>query len=158
MSEGGIDYSQLRLIKILDERQESKNSFIVLSYNLMAQHHIWSDALPPCSNRPNGILKWSYRRVHLSSEILSYSFDIGAFQEMFKWNEYFRGWFRKNGYEERFIEKGQDGCAVVWRGDRFEVEYTEEVRFEGEMPSKEAHANVALIVKLRDKESGEESW
>lgn len=154
MSEGSVDYGQLRLIKILDDKQESNHSFTVLSYNLMAQHHIWSNALPPCSIRPNGILKWSYRRVHLSSEILSYSFDIGAFQEMFKWNEYFKEWFRRNGYEERFIEKGQDGCAIVWKKDRFEVEHTEEMRFEAEMPNKEAQANVALIVKLRDKVSG----
>lgn len=154
MSEGNVDYRRLRLIRILDGKQESRNSFIVLSYNVMAQHHIWSDVLPPCPIRPNGILKWSYRRMRLSSEIMSYSFDIGAFQEMFKWNEYFREWFDRNGFEGRFIEKGQDGCAVVWRRNRFEAECVEEMRFEAEMPTKEAHANVALIVRLRDKELG----
>ena len=150
-----IDYRQLRVIKILDAKQESTKRFTVLSYNVMAQHHIWPDALPPCPNRPGGIMRWAYRRLHLSAEILSYSFDIGAFQEMFKWDEYFREWFHKNGFEGAFIEKGHDGCAIVWRRDRFEEGCArEEMRFEEEMPSKEVHANVALIVKLWDKEAG----
>ena len=154
MSGTNIDYDKLRVIKILDDKQESSKRFTVLSYNIMAQHHIWPDALPPCPNRPDGILKWSHRRAHLTTEILSYSCDIGAFQEMFKWREYFEGWFVGNGYDTGFVEKGQDGCAIVWKRDRFEEERREEVRFEGEMPSKEVHANVALIIKLRDKEAG----
>ncbi len=58
----------------------------VLTYNLLAQHHIWNDIYPYCKS---GVLKWPYRRTQLMTELRAYGFaDFMAFQECSKWQEF----------------------------------------------------------------------
>ena len=64
----------------------------VLSYNLLAQHHIWNDIYPYC--KP-GVLKWPWRRSNLLAELEAYGeCHLMAFQECSKWKEFWEPVFR----------------------------------------------------------------
>ena len=201
-------YRSLRPLRVLPKHTNADGSrgVKVLSYNLMAQHHIWSSdsntaaLLPgqPTLDVPLGISRWNYRKRCFTAELASMSFDIGCFQEMFKWEEFFCQWFSCSStltsdsklfhdgnsstlpclqcaYEGKFVPKGMDGCAVVWKRDRFDLVSYEAITFDAVLAALRAYlersprntplahkkgtkytlkANVAQVVVLHDKYSG----
>lgn len=155
-------YRALRPLKILPlsdnaDAQELRTALTVMSYNVLAQHHIWADSFPHCHTRPPHVFRWTHRRACLTEELRAYDADICGLQEAFKWHEYFAGWFDAHGYSGRFVEKrgGADGCALTWRRSRFELLSYDEFDYEQAMREEgldgDVKPNVGQIAVLCDR-------
>ena len=126
-----IQYLRARPLRIFPLDPTIEHEFSIMSYNLMAQQHVSSepDSLAP---RPPGILKWSYRKQVLASELDTNSPDVACFQEMFNWKLFFEEFLSARGYKHRYIEKkpcGFDGCAIAWKAGLFELESYDEFEY-----------------------------
>lgn len=120
-------YRKLRPLQIIPVRcsdssatqpaQTTQTTLSVLSYNLLAQHHIWSDTYPYCT--APGVLKWPYRREHLLAELEAYGpTDLMAFQEVGNFEQLWEG---RLGPQVLFAprEDGKDGLCLVFNPARY---------------------------------------
>ncbi|XP_027147983.1 carbon catabolite repressor protein 4 homolog 1-like isoform X1 [Coffea eugenioides] len=155
-----------------------KESFRVLSYNILADLYTVSGAYTHC---PNWALTWEYRRRNLLNEILSYDADILCLQEVQSdhFKNFFEPEFAKLGYSAIYKRKTKevysaneyviDGCATFFRHDRFKIVIKYEVEYDKMAlpvievlePDKRNNGlfrlmkdNVALVVILEEKDNG----
>ncbi|GLT65963.1 hypothetical protein SLA2020_383590 [Shorea laevis] len=119
-------------------------AFSVLSYNILAD--ILAKNHRSC---PTWALEWEYRKQKLLKEINEYDADIICLQEVQQnhYKDFFEPELRSHGYSALYKRKTNinelytaegyiyEGCAIFYRGDKFEV------------TMKEEH-NVAIVVVL----------
>ncbi|RAL48702.1 hypothetical protein DM860_001022 [Cuscuta australis] len=129
ISVGGVD---------LDGRISSAESFTVLSYNILSDAYTNGDMYKYC---PSWALSWTYRRQNLLREIVGYRPDIVCLQEVqsHHFEDFFCPELEKHGYEAIFKGKTAeafsgnvntiDGCATLFRRDRFSHVKQYEVEF-----------------------------
>lgn len=163
-------------------RDLSKRSFTILSYNTLCQHY----ATPKMYRyTPSWALSWDYRRNKLTEQILSYMSDIICLQEVEAktFEEYWAPLMQKNGYSGIFHAKTRaktmqskdskkvDGCCVFYKDSEFKVSYKDAADFSGIwMKHKKFQRtedylnramnkdNVAIYMKLQHIKSGESVW
>lgn len=123
----------------------------VLSYNLLAQHHINNEVYPYCVN---GVLRASYRIGHLSAELKAYEpFDLAAFQEVFSFEETWKTQWKTQEQGVVYAQKegGRDGLCICYNSRRFKVVSEEILSFAPLMTALEgAIPNIAQIILLHE--------
>lgn len=139
-------YRQLRPTKILDV---SDGTFTVLSYNLLAQHHIWPDSLPYSPTRPKGCLRLHARMARLKDELLAYLPDVGGLQEVSAYKSSLQPLLQSLGYSSFFQEKGQDGLVVFYRTSQFTCLSYEFIQLPIPADQSDSIPNIAQFIKLK---------
>ncbi|GKV09304.1 hypothetical protein SLEP1_g20826 [Rubroshorea leprosula] len=147
-------------------------AFSVLSYNILADIHAKNHL---CC--PTWALEWEYRQQKLLKEINEYGADIICLQEVQEnhYKDFFEPKLRNHGYSALYKRKTNtnelysaegyiyEGCAIFYRGDKFELTMKEEVEFDKNAPIEALERpeqgqdggipllkhNVALVVVLR---------
>lgn len=130
-----------------DER--SLQSFTVLTYNILAQDHIYRTAYPYCGKHT---LKWNQRKSRLAAELEAYDADIVCFQEMDRFHSYFQPLLFRRGYDTRYyLRNGPDSNVnlVGWKQDKFRLVGEKKISFEGTTLGMGSVPNVAQIVALQ---------
>ena len=138
----------------------------LVSYNMLAQHLIRREMFSYCSKQS---LRLAHRRQQLTAELLSYSADILALQEVDVdlYHQHYESVLASYGYDGRFgtaDDKGH-GCALFYKRDVFDVVDYELVQYadiaseyEDESTQREMNkANVAQIVALKLKQQPDAS-
>jgi len=129
--------------------------FTFVSYNILSQSclednkHLY-DASPP------EVLEWDHRKHNLLKEIMHFKADIITLQEVnqnvyddfFKPNMEMQGY--KGVYKRRTGEEKQDGCAIFYHAEKFELKKTLPVDFNRGVEILDRD-NVALLVMLQPK-------
>lgn len=112
--------------KTIDTPLASSNtSFTLMSYNILAQHHI--DSQPSLYHNHNrDALQWAHRFDRLKQEITDISPDILCLQEVQQnhLNE-IEAHFNVLGYDTSLFKKRTglqvDGCAIFFKKDLFDL-------------------------------------
>jgi len=144
----------------VDEQAKSKGStrafrFTFVSYNILSQSclednkHLY-DASPP------EVLEWDHRKHNLLKEIMHFKADIISLQEVnqnvyddfFKPNMEMQGY--KGVYKRRTGEEKQDGCAIFYHAEKFELKKTLPIDFNRGVEILDRN-NVALLIMLQPK-------
>lgn len=129
--------------------EERREAFTVLTYNILAQDHIYRTAYPYSGKNT---LKWSQRRGRLATELEAYGADIVCFQEMDRLQNYFQPLLDRLGYEVcYYLRNGPESNAnlVGWKRSRFRLVAERKVSFEGSTLGMGSIPNVAQIVALQ---------
>ncbi|CAK8679031.1 CCR4-NOT transcription complex subunit 6-like [Clavelina lepadiformis] len=112
------------------ERTQPMAIFSVMSYNVLCDKYATRQLYGYC---PPWALNWEYRRKTIMREILYYSADIVALQEVetCEYHSLFVPEMKLNGYEGIFNPKSRakhmgeddkqhvDGCAIFWKVSKF---------------------------------------
>uniref|UniRef100_A0A7S2X3A0 Carbon catabolite repressor protein n=1 Tax=Chloropicon roscoffensis TaxID=1461544 RepID=A0A7S2X3A0_9CHLO len=112
--------------------------FTLLTYNVLSDIYANPDMYTNC---PRWALKWSYRRMNLVNEIVSYRPDIFCLQEVQSdhYENFFKPEMSKYGYDSVYKKKTSevyaggnmviDGCGTFYRRDRFSIIKKYDVEF-----------------------------
>lgn len=104
--------------------------FTFLTYNILSQNHIHRSCYPYCDSAS---LKWYQRRELLTEELLSYNSDICCFQEMDRWENFWKLFLQeKMSYDVLATERIKNGCqgensapadvnCIAWKKDKFKL-------------------------------------
>lgn len=123
---------------VLTRSSVAKGRFTVLTYNLLADLYATPEQHGQC---PAWALSWSYRRVNLLKELLSYDADIMCLQEVQSnhFSDFLMPELSKAGYTAIYKKKTAelytrnsyaiDGCATFFRKDKFTLVKKYEVEF-----------------------------
>ncbi|XP_055343222.1 LOW QUALITY PROTEIN: CCR4-NOT transcription complex subunit 6-like [Paramacrobiotus metropolitanus] len=112
----------------------------VMSYNILADQYASKKMYSYC---PAWALAWSYRKEKIREDIELHAPDVACLQEvaMGEFYQYFLDTLRMQGYNGIFSPKSRantmdtknrqsvDGCAVIFRNDRFELVHQHLVEF-----------------------------
>lgn len=115
-----------------EKEQEGKESFTVLSYNILCQHYATAKMY---SYTPSWALNWEFRRESLKQQIIDTNADIICLQEVEtqSFEEYwlkvmadagYRGMFHAKYRARRMNEKDAkkvDGCATFYKYSKFSL-------------------------------------
>lgn len=150
-------YRKLRPLQILTEEITAHNStdstlnfsLTVLTYNLLAQHHINSLVYPYCSP---GVLRSFYRRTRLIAELTAYApFDIAAFQEVGQYETFWREELERDDKLKGIFaakEGGKDGLCILYNTQKYKLIIEEVISFAPLMTALEAVPNIAQLIVL----------
>lgn len=144
----------------VEEQAKGKGSprafrFTFISYNILSQSclednkHLY-DASPP------EVLEWDHRKHNLLKEIMHFKADIIALQEVNQnfYDEFFKPNMEMQGYKgvykRRTGEEKQDGCAIFYHAEKFELKKTLPVDFNRGVEILDRD-NVALLIMLQPK-------
>lgn len=112
--------------------------FTMLTYNVLSDIYANPEMYTNC---PRWGLAWSYRRLNLINEIVSYRPDIVCLQEVQSdhYENYFKPEMQKHGYDSVYKKKTSevytggtmviDGCGTFFRRDRFSIIKKYDVEF-----------------------------
>lgn len=112
--------------------------FTLLTYNVLSDIYANPEMYTNC---PKWGLKWSYRRMNLINEIVSYRPDIVCLQEVQSdhYENFFKPEMSKYGYDSVYKKKTSevyaggnmviDGCGTFFRRDRFSIIKKYDVEF-----------------------------
>ncbi|PJF16860.1 hypothetical protein PSACC_03335 [Paramicrosporidium saccamoebae] len=124
-------------------------SLTVLTYNILAQDHIYRDSYPYCAK---DTLKWKQRKILLSTELAAYDADIMCFQEMDRFHDHFQPLLSRLGYDTRYYMRNgpkSDVNCVCWKRNCFTLVESRQVSFEGTTAGLGAVPNVAQFCALQ---------
>lgn len=115
-----------------------KGKFTLLTYNVLADLYATVEQFPEC---PPWSLGWSYRRVNLLKELLTYDADILCLQEVQSnhFQDFLAPELQRAGYTAVYKKKTAemytrnayaiDGCATFFKKDKFALVKKYEVEF-----------------------------
>lgn len=108
-----------------DLSHSSIPSFTLMSYNILAQHHIDSQPSLYHGHDPES-LRWSHRFDAIKNEIEQIKPDILCLQEVQQNQlQQINEWFNGLGYDTSLYKKRTglqvDGCAIYFRRDLFDL-------------------------------------
>jgi len=144
----------------VEEQAKGKGSprafrFTFVSYNILSQSclednkHLY-DASPP------EVLEWDHRKHNLLKEIMHFKADIISLQEVNQnvYDEFFKPNMEMQGYKgvykRRTGEEKQDGCAIFYHAEKFELKKTLPVDFNRGVEILDRD-NIALLIMLQPK-------
>lgn len=144
----------------VEEQAKGKGStrafrFTFVSYNILSQS-ILEDNKDLYDASPPEVLEWDHRKHNLLKEIMHFKADIvslqevnqNVYEEFFKPNMEMQGY--KGVYKRRTGEEKEDGCAIFYHGDKFELKKTLPVDFNRGVDILDRD-NVALLIMLQPK-------
>jgi len=144
----------------VEEQAKGKGSprafrFTFVSYNTLSQS-ILEDNKSIYDASPPEVLEWDHRKHNLLKEIMHFKADIIALQEVnqnvyeefFKPNMEMQGY--KSVYKRRTGEEKEDGCAIFYHAEKFELKKTLPVDFNRGVEILDRD-NVGLLVMLQPK-------
>jgi len=111
--------------------------FRAVTYNILADIYATQQIFPYC---PRWALSWRYRRVQLLRELEQYDADVLCLQEVQQdhFQQFLMPALARLGYEGVFKSKTRealgpvgkiDGCAILYRRDKFTLIETHEIEF-----------------------------
>ncbi|XP_041943963.1 nocturnin isoform X1 [Alosa sapidissima] len=114
-----------------DGRDRRQQPIRVMQWNILAQ--ALGEGMDNFVRCPLEALKWNERKYLILEEILNYQPDVLCLQEVDHYFDTFRPVLARLGYQSSFCPKpwspcldvvnnnGPDGCALFFRGDRFQL-------------------------------------
>jgi len=144
----------------VEEQVKGKGSprafrFTFVTYNILSQNILENnkdiyDASPP------EVLQWDHRKHNLLKEIMHFKADIVALQEVNQtvYNDFFKPNMEMQGYKSVFKrrsgEQKEDGCAIFYHAEKFELKKTLPVDFNRGVEILDRD-NVGLLLMLQPK-------
>lgn len=144
----------------VEEQAKGKGSprafrFTFISYNILSQNCL-DENKQLYEASPPEVLEWDHRKHNLLKEIMHFKADIVALQELDKnfYDEFFKPNMELQGYKsvykQRTGEEKQDGCAIFYHGEKFDLKKTLPVDFNRGVDILDRD-NIGLLIMLQPK-------
>lgn len=114
-----------------EEKEGSGNSFVIVSYNVLAQSKVNAPTYPYCV--PSA-LRWQNRSEKLLEEIVGFEANVLCLQELDNYENYWRPKLQSYGYDSVYQKRkhrsNKDGVAIFYKRDQFQLFSTQELDFD----------------------------
>ncbi|XP_039145540.1 carbon catabolite repressor protein 4 homolog 3-like [Dioscorea cayenensis subsp. rotundata] len=103
---------------------------MVVSYNILGDHNAWNHRDLYCKVSFD-LLKWESRKSLICNEICKWNADLVCLQEVDRFYDILSV-MKREGYAGKYKRRTggtRDGCAVLWKEERFQLMEAENIEF-----------------------------